>query len=208
VMIGRPESHETKGVDPIEHLFDQLRARRLAEEQIATWKQQQEAAVSLKSLRHAEAEAQKQTELTGAEMDVAIVSRRGDAHVAEAERNARSEIAKAEGDAAARRVRADADSWAIGRTGLAEAAVSLHKVRALGDPRLVALAALGQQLSESRQALVPERLVTMGGSNSGAEGPLSRLIELMLAEKGQMVLAGDVAALDTFAATVAERKDS
>ena len=202
VMIGRPESKPGPQDDPIEHLFDQLRTRRLAEEQIATWRQQQEAAVQLKSLRHAEAEAQKQTELTGAEMDVAISARRGDAHVAEAERQAKVEIARADGEAAARRTRADADSWAIGRTGLAEAAVSLHKVRALGDPRLVALDALGLRMSQSVQPLVPEHLVTMGNS-SGGEGPLARLIELMLAEKGLSVVAGDVTALEKFAASVA-----
>ena len=45
VLIGRPESKmDSDSEDPIERLFDQLRMRRLAEEQIATFAKQEEAA--------------------------------------------------------------------------------------------------------------------------------------------------------------------
>jgi len=49
VLIGRPESKVTNAdEDPIERLFDQLRMRRLAEEQISTFAKQEEAACILK----------------------------------------------------------------------------------------------------------------------------------------------------------------
>jgi uncharacterized membrane protein YqiK len=53
VLIGRPETDArkvTNGHDPIEQLFDQLRFRRLAEEQRETYACQQEAAVRLKDV--------------------------------------------------------------------------------------------------------------------------------------------------------------
>lgn len=81
--------------------------------------------------------------------------------------------------------------------------MSLHKVHALGEPRLVALDALGLRMSQSVQPLVPQHLVTMGSGANGGEGPLARLIEMMLAEKSLSVVAGDVSALEQFAATVA-----
>src|SRR5205823_4904721 len=65
VLIGRPESVAVDRTnDPIEKLFDQLRIRRLAEEQRETYAKQQEAAVHLKALEEAKAVAGKQAELS------------------------------------------------------------------------------------------------------------------------------------------------
>src|SRR6266446_357758 len=56
VLIGRPESLNGSGsADPIELLFDQLRARRLAAEQKETYVKQQEAALRLRELNEATA---------------------------------------------------------------------------------------------------------------------------------------------------------
>jgi len=52
VLIGHPESKHAAGKDdPIDRLFDQLRLRRLAEEQKETYAKQEEAAVSLQKIR-------------------------------------------------------------------------------------------------------------------------------------------------------------
>jgi len=66
VLIGRPESREVAEgkADPIETLFDQLRMRRLADEQRATFIKQEEAAQQQVMLNQAQAKAQRQTELT------------------------------------------------------------------------------------------------------------------------------------------------
>ena len=63
--------------DPIETLFDQLRQRRLAEEQKKTFLKQEEAAVQLKELNDAQAAALKQTELTETRVEVDIAGNRG-----------------------------------------------------------------------------------------------------------------------------------
>lgn len=82
VMTGRPESRLTAdGTDPIEHLFDQLRIRRISEEKVATYRQQEQAAVQLRSLHRAAAEAEKEKELAAAEIDVRITAQQGDAAV-------------------------------------------------------------------------------------------------------------------------------
>lgn len=70
VLIGRPESRVRDAAnDPIERLFDQLRSRRLAEEQRETYSKQQEAAIHLKALEEAKATANKQAELTQSKID-------------------------------------------------------------------------------------------------------------------------------------------
>lgn len=223
VMIGRPEAKAQKGEDPIERLFDQLRTRRLAEEQVATFGKQEEAATRLRALKRVEAEAAKQTELTQTEMDVSIVANRGQAKLQESRLAAEGEVLRADGEARARsslakadaqnrvaiahadaetRValgRADAeaklavgraDAEVVSRTGLASAAVALRQVRAFGDPRLVAVQRAAEALRDSRQPLVPERLV--GAAGDGV-GPLGQLLQLLLAEKAGAAFADDPA---------------
>ena len=92
VLIGRPESKADRskgGQEPIEQLFDQLRARRLAEEQLATFAKQEDAAKRLKALNDAEAAARKQAELTQTKIDIEIAGNRGEAQLAEARRRRR-----------------------------------------------------------------------------------------------------------------------
>ena len=103
MLIGRPESklERPDQDDPIETLFDQLRQRRLAEEQKETFAKQEEAAVQLKELNDAQAAAEKQTELTQTRIDVEIAGNRGEAQLAEAERLAERDVARAEGESRA-----------------------------------------------------------------------------------------------------------
>lgn len=192
VMIGRPESRPGTKDDPIEHLFNQLRMRRLAEEQIATYGKQEEAATQLQALHRAEAQSAKQTELTQTEMDISITANRGEAKLAEARRAAKSEVARAAGQAQSRRMIGRAEAETLARTGLAEAAVNLEKVRSYGDPRLLALTRVSEALAQSRQPLVPERLVTSGG---GQVGTLNQILELILAEKTGVAFAADAESL-------------
>ena len=166
VLIGRPESDATKtthGLDPIESLFDQLRQRRLADEQKETFAKQQEAARQLKDLNHAQAEAERQTHLTATQVEIAIAGNRGAAQLAEAENMARREVTLAEGQSRAARIMGDGEAARISQVGEAEARVCQQKVDALGDPRLYALAQITDKLAASQQPLVPERLVVMGG---------------------------------------------
>ncbi len=190
VLIGRPESTVAlEQEDPIERLFDQLRMRRLAEEQIATFGRQEEAAMHLKDLNDAKAAAEKQAELTQTKIDIEVAGNRGEAQLAEAQRLSRRDIARAEGESRSRELLGRGEASKIAQVGLAEAAVSLQKIRAYGDPRLFALNLATDRFASSAQPLVPERLLVMGGAGEdgtaslGSSNVFSQFLTLLLAEK-------------------------
>jgi uncharacterized membrane protein YqiK len=189
VLIGRPESKtDSKLDDPIERLFDQLRMRRLAEEQISTFAKQEEAAQHLKDLNNAKAAAEKQAELTQTKIEVEVAANRGEAQLAEAQRLSRRDIARAEGESRSRELIGRGEASKIAQVGLAEAAVSLQKIRAYGDPRLFALNLVADRFAGSAQPIVPERLLVMGGAGGekldlGSSNVFSQFLTLLLAEK-------------------------
>ena len=191
VLIGRPESREIAAgqADPIETLFDQLRMRRLADEQRATFAKQEEAAQQQVALNQAKAKAERQTELTQSAIAVDIAKNRGQAEFAEAEQLAKKQVALAEGEARAKELIGKGESSRIAQIGLAEAAVTLQKVSAYRDPRLYALNVFADQFSKSVQPLVPGRLfisTTGGGKNGEGQGTgsvLETLLSLILSEK-------------------------
>src|SRR5262249_28630778 len=72
------------------------------------------------------------------------------------------------------------------QVGLSEAAVLLRKISSFGDPRLYALSLVAEQMANSTQPLVPERVFVAGanGESRGAHhGLLGMLITLLVAEK-------------------------
>ena len=175
VLIGRPESAAIVGdEDPIDRLFDQLRQRRLAEEQKETFGKQQEAAAQLKQLNHAQAEAEKQTHLTQTRVEIEIAGNRGSAQLAEAEQLAKREVALAEGKSRAQELIGRGEAAQIAAVGAAESEVNRQKVEAFTDPRLYALQLLADRLADSKQPLVPERVVMLsGGGGAGTGSPSS-----------------------------------
>src|SRR5438067_2475645 len=191
VLIGRPESRETKvgQPDPIETLFDQLRMRRLADEQRATYAKQEEAAQQQVALNQAKAKAERQTELTQSAIAVEIAKNRGQAQFAEEEQLAKKQITLAQGEARAKELIGKGESSRIAQVGLAEAAVTLQKVSAFRDPRLYALNVFADQFSRSVQPLVPSRLFisnaggTGAGEGQGGGSVLETLLNLILSEK-------------------------
>lgn len=193
VLIGRPESKVKAGngqVDQIDTLFDQLRMRRLAEEQIETFQKQEVAAAKQRELNDARAAAEKQAELTQTKIGIEIAGNKAEAQLAEAQRLAKRDVARAEGEArtkvllaegesrskkllaegesAAKELLGKGDASRIAQTGLSEAAVFLQKIKAYGDPRLFALNLVAEQFSKSAQPLVPERLFISGSANGEA----------------------------------------
>lgn len=188
VLIGRPESRVTGQSDPIETLFDQLRMRRLADEQRATYAKQEEAAKQQVALNQVKAKAERQTELTQSAIAVEIAGNRGQAQFAEAEQLAKKQVALAEGEARSKELLGKGESSRIAQVGLAEAAVTMQKVGAYRDPRLYALNVFADQFSKSVQPLVPTRLFinnTGGKSGEGQNGGsvLETLLSLVLSEK-------------------------
>ena len=209
VLIGRPESKvKPGGEDAIERLFDQLRLRRLAEEQKETYSKQQEAAVHLKRLNEAQAAAEKQRELTQTAIDIEVAGNKGEAQLAEAQRLAKRDIARAEGESRSKELLGKGEASRIGQTGLAEAAVFLQKIKAYGDARLFALNHFADRFSESTQPLVPER-VFMAGGKDGENGStlnlVNMLLSMMLSEKSGIRFGepgGEQTDLERFAANV------
>src|SRR4051812_29427438 len=191
VLIGRPESREIAAghADPIETLFDQLRMRRLADEQRATYAKQQDAAQQQIALNEAKAKAERQTELTQSAIAVEIAANRGEAQFAEAEQLAKKQVTLAEGEARSKELIGRGESSRIAQVGLAEAAVTLQKVGPYRDPRLYALNVFADRFSQSVQPLVPSRLFISNGAGtkSGEAQPggsvLETLLSLILSEK-------------------------
>ncbi|HEY5893370.1 MAG TPA: SPFH domain-containing protein [Chthoniobacterales bacterium] len=169
VLIGRPESKE--GQTSIETLFDQLRLRRLAEEQKETFGKQQEAARQLQDLNEAQAAAAKQTELTQTKIEVEVSANKGEAQLAEAQRLAKRDIVRAEGESRSRELLGAGEAAKISQIGRAEASVNLQKIRAYGDPRLFALNLVSEHFAQSTQPLVPERMFMFGGVGGGDGQP-------------------------------------
>jgi hypothetical protein len=158
--------------------------RRLAEEQIHTYEKQEEAAKKQKELNEAQASAAKQTELTQTRIDVDIAANRGEAALAESRRLAERDVVRASGEGRGRELVGRGEASRIAQTGVAEAGVFLKKIRAYGDPRLFALGLVSEQMAQSRQPLVPERVLTMGGENGSRQASLfGNLLMLLLSDK-------------------------
>ncbi len=202
VLIGRPESTALDPAkDPIERLFDQLRARRLAEEQQQTYAKQQEAARHLKALEEAQATAGKQAELTQSRIEIDVATNRAEAQLAEAHRLAKREIALAEGRAQAQKLEGEGEAAKVTQVGMAEATVFLQKIKAYGDPRLFALRDLAERFANSKQPLVPERIFITGEGSEGHTGVLQTLLGMLVAEKAglQITEAPSVESLEKIA---------
>ncbi len=200
VLIGKPDTAGAGGA--IETLLEQLRMRQLAREQVETYEQQRVAADKLLTLKTAQALAEKQTELTNSKVEVEISGNRGDAKLALARKQAEESVVTAEADSKRKVLLAESE----GRTrvligegegrrlsleGEAEARVQERKIASYGDPRLYALALVAQRLSESKQPLVPERLLMAGGADGkSASNLMGTLLSLLVAEKSGLSLDG------------------
>ncbi len=225
VLIGKPDSPE--GDTKIESLLDQLRTRQLSIEQLETYDRQRDAANKLRTLNESQAQANMQTQLTNAKVQIEIVENQAAAELARSRKQAEQVAVQADGElnrarkqaeqaivvaeadlARSRRqaeqtvLLAEADSQQkalagrgeaqkVMQIGLAEASVLLKKVASYGDPRLFALARVSEQLSQSSQPLVPERVFmapgsgsadAVGGGNAGT-GLVGLLVSLLVAEK-------------------------
>ena len=198
VLIGKPDTAGAGGA--IETLLEQLRMRQLAREQVETYEQQRVAADKLLTLKTALALAERQTELTNSKVQVEIAGNQGDAKLALARKQAEESVVTAEAEGKRRVLLAESDgrskvlvgegeSKRLSLEGEAEAMVQQRKIASFGDPRLYALAQVAQKLSESKQPLVPERLLISGGvDGKSGQNLVGTLLSLMVAEKSGLAL--------------------
>ncbi|SIO43239.1 Uncharacterized membrane protein YqiK, contains Band7/PHB/SPFH domain [Singulisphaera sp. GP187] len=222
VLIGKPDTAEAGG--KIETLLEQLRQRQLSVEQIETYQRQRAAAETLQTLNDAQAQATMQTSLTNSKVQIQIVENQGEAELAKTRKAAEADLARAQkmaqqmvvtaqaeldrsrkqaeqmvvlaqAEAEQRTLAGKGEASKIAQIGLSEASVLLRKVQSFSDPRLYALTQIANQLANSNQPLVPQRVFMAGtsghssngdsqhGSDSSAQGLFGLLISLMVAEK-------------------------
>ena len=158
------------------------------------------AADKLLTLKTALALAERQTELTNSKVQVEIAGNQGDAKLALARKQAEESVVTAEAEGKRRVLLAESDGRSkvlVGEgegrrltlEGEAEARVQERKIASFGDPRLYALAQVAQKLSESKQPLVPERLLMAGGADGkSASSLMGTLLSLLVAEKSGLSL--------------------
>jgi len=166
VLIGKPDTAEADG--KIESLLEQLRMRQLSIEQLETYERQREANDKLRTLNEAKAQAEMQTQLTNARLQVQIAESKGDSELALARRqndrtimqaqteltNTRLKVqmAECEGDAELARARRHAEQVRI----LAEAESQKTRLTGRGEAQRI----LQQGMAE---ASVLQRKITSYG---------------------------------------------
>ena len=147
VLIGKPDTAEADG--KIESLLEQLRLRQLSIEQLETYERQREANDKLRSLNEAKAQAEMQTSMTNAKLQVQIAESKGDAELALARRqndrtimqaqteltNTRLKVqmAECEGDAEVARARRHAEQIGL----LAEAESRRNRLTGRGEAQRI-----------------------------------------------------------------------
>lgn len=198
VLIGKPDTAEVGGSGKIETLLEQLRLRQLSIEQIETFERQVAAAEKLKSYNEAQAQAHMQTQLTNSLVQVRIAENEGEASLARARKQAEQLVVTAQAESQQRVLAGKGEGSRVLQVGLSEASVLLRKIQSFSDPRLYALVQVSEQMAQSRQPLVPERVfIGGGGTTTSSDGPqasagqglLGMLISLMVAEKSGFDLA-------------------
>ncbi len=126
------------------------------------------------------ARSHKQSEqaIVVAEAELACARKQAEQTVVAAEAASREKILAGRGDA-----------QRVMQVGLAEASVLMKKIASFGDPRLFAVSRVSEQLAQSKQPLVPERVFVAAGNDgqnghSGlSQGLVGMLLNLLVAEK-------------------------
>uniref|UniRef100_UPI00333F24CE SPFH domain-containing protein n=1 Tax=Novosphingobium sp. TaxID=1874826 RepID=UPI00333F24CE len=203
VLIGTPRPSSSDD-QQIEKVLDQLRARQVAEERVATYEKQRVAAEGEKTLREAEARANQQTAITQSELSITVKENEGKAQLKLATQQAdqtrmlaRAEADKiklmGEGEAARMVAIAGADAERITRTGLATADTIAKQVEASGGARYQltrqVIERLAQALETSKVDVVPR--IQISGNGSDGANPMAGLIAMLLSEKGEALLGRD-----------------
>lgn len=130
VLIGKPDTAEADG--KIESLLEQLRLRQLSIEQLETYERQREANDKLRSLNEAKAQAEMQTQMTNARLQVQIAESKGDAELALARRQNDRMVLQAQTDLTNTRLKIQM-AECEGDAELARARRQAEQIRLLAD---------------------------------------------------------------------------
>lgn len=187
VLIGTPKS--PTGDDKIETLFNQLRDRQLASEQIATYQSQSKAAAEKLNLNQAQAKAQQQTSLTESLVKVEIAENEGKAQLRLQEQAAAAIRVTAEAEAFKVTTEGNAQATKISAIGKAEGDAIQAQVKAYegegGERKLRATIAelITNAMQHASQPLVPGIMINGGTENDSKSSMVEGLMAMMLADK-------------------------
>lgn len=196
VLIGTPRASGADG--QIEKVLDQLRQRQVAEEKVATYAKQQEAAGAERTLREAEARAEQQTGITQSEISITVQENEGKAAAKratqDAERTRTMATAEAdriritgEGEAAKVIALAGAEAERITKTGLATAEAIERQVTASGGADYQLKRQIVERIADALEAsgvdIVPRVQISTGGGGQGEGGLVGALMGLVMADK-------------------------
>lgn len=164
VLIGTPRAKDPSD-ERVDTILSQLRDRQIANEQVTTYQQQKLAADERKNLNEAQATAEKQKALTESKIEITVQENQGMADAAAAKQEAIKIEALATAEGTKARVVGDGEAHAIAakakafEQGGAQRQLSLQIAQMFTDA-----------IASGNIPLVPETLVTMGGSGSSNGG--------------------------------------
>jgi uncharacterized membrane protein YqiK len=171
ILIGNPES-ANKGDNSVETMYEQLRSRQLAKEQIITYQSQQESKEKEKELNEAAAVALQQKSLTESKINIEIEKNKGQADATRATQEAAKIETIATANANATKLTAAAQAFKITQEGLAQSIATEANVAAYGGPQLLltkeVMGIIGDAIAKSGSPIVPSQMVVFGGG--GHEG--------------------------------------
>ena len=175
VLIGTPRS--SAGDTHIDQILTQLRSRQIAEETVATYAQQQKAAVKERELREAEARAKQQSLLTESELGIQVQANEG-----------KADYQRSLQKAAQIRALAEAEAEKAARIGVGEAIAIEEKVRAYGGPKYQVtqqvMNRFAEAIEQARVDIVPKIQISGGGEKGGqGSNVLEALLTLMLSDR-------------------------
>ncbi|MFO0830501.1 MAG: SPFH domain-containing protein [Phycisphaerales bacterium] len=183
VLIGTPKG--AKGDTRIEQILEQLRARQVAEERIATYAQQERAAKQERDLRQAEAIAAQQSKLTESEVAIAIQTNQGRAEYQRSLQEASRVKAMAEAEASRVRMLAEAEAEKAARIGIGQAMAVEEQVRAYGGPAYQLTQQVMNRFAEAIQQsgadVVPK--IVMGGQGQGQGSVMEAMLTMLLSDR-------------------------
>jgi uncharacterized membrane protein YqiK len=169
VLIGTPRA--PAGDQTIENILIQLRSRQVAREQVATYQEQEKAAVQERTLNEAKATAAAQTALTQSMIQIKVHENEGAAALARAQKDAETVKVTAAAMGEKSRLEGQGDADRVLAIGSANAQATKLSVDAYGGPeyRLAEqnFARFADALTKINQPIVPQFLM------SGAQGDAS-----------------------------------
>ncbi len=164
--------------------------RQIAEQERKTYATQKQAQDERKVLENAKAQADMQKKVVESERGVEISKNHADAAIKAAEGEAKATELKADGTAKATKLNADADAEKERKTGIAKAEVILAQGEATAKAYKLSVEAMGpvfgqikivEQIAANHIKLIPDVLITGGGSGGGSN--IENLLGLALIEK-------------------------